>query len=88
MTHTVKYLDRGRPPQMLPNPSYPEGKYVDISDEAEKTCMVPLPYPNPNKNIGTWIIHCDQCDQFIGVTAAARRDDPHSVRIACKEPKP
>lgn len=85
MSHTLSYMVRGGPPKSPPNPAFPQGVDVDLSDNAKVSCLVVLPYPNPNKNIGTWMIRCDQCKQIVAVTAAARSDDPRTVRLACKE---
>jgi hypothetical protein len=80
--HRVEWLDRGREPQYPPNPAYPEGIDVDLSDGAERACTVALPYPA--RRIGAYIVTCSTCGLRVGLTTAGRPDDPRSVRLACK----
>jgi hypothetical protein len=81
----ITWLDRGRPPRQPPNPDYPEGIDLDLSDGAEQNCTVKLPYPSEHKNIGTYIVICRRCGLRVGITTAARADDPRSAKLACKE---
>jgi hypothetical protein len=81
-TMRVAWVDRGREPQCLPNPAYPNGIDVDCSGGAAATCETPLPYPA--KRCGHFIVHCETCGQTIVVTTAGRPDDPRSVKMACQ----
>ena len=80
----IRWLDRGGPPKVAPNPAFPDGVDVDASEGAKLTCLVPLPYPTGKANVGTWMIACTLCRLRVGVTAASRPDDPRSVKLACK----
>ena len=82
MTITVTWLDRGRNAELGPDPRYPEGIDLDISQGAFEVCITALPYPAPR--CGSWLIVCDTCDLRIVVTAAGRADDPRSMKMACK----
>lgn len=78
----IEWQDSGREPRVAPNPSYPDGIAVDMSDGAERTCTVTLPYPA--RRIGAYLIHCRLCGLRVGLTTAGRPDDPRSVRLACR----
>lgn len=80
----IQWVDRGRPPQSEPNPSYPDGIDLDASGGAKRTCLVQIPYPSGHINVGTWNIRCSKCKLTLMVTAASRPDDPRSVKVACK----
>jgi len=82
MTLTVTWLDRGRWPRVKPNPLYPKGVALDLSNGAARACWTALPYPA--KRVGAYVIKCDVCGLVAGVTTAGRADDPHSVKVACK----
>lgn len=82
MTHKVEWLDRGREPQVAPDPAYPDGKDIDISAGAERTCTVSLDHPA--RRCGLYTIKCSECGLTIAITTAGRPDDPRSVRMACK----
>ncbi len=82
MTLTVKWIDGEREPKSPPDPKYPEGIDLDISQGAERTCQTPLPYPA--KRIGLYIITCNICGQRNLVTTAGRPDDPRSLKVACE----
>jgi hypothetical protein len=86
LTLIVHWLDHKREPQCKPNPDYPEGVDVDISDGAARTCSTPLLYPA--KRCGVYIVRCDLCGHTAGITTAGRPDDPRSVKLPCKETKP
>lgn len=77
----IKWHDAGREPQCAPNPAYPNGMDVDVSDGATLTCLADLPYPA--KRCGTYTVECEKCGLRIAVTTAGRPDDPRSVKIAC-----
>lgn len=77
----IEWVDRGREPQCAPNPDYPNGKDIDMSEADGPTCYAELPYPA--KRCGVYIIECERCGLRVGVTTAGRPDDPRSVKIAC-----
>lgn len=79
--HSVEWLDFGREPRCAPDPTYPNGKDVDASGGAERTCVVPLPYPAPR--CGVYSVGCPVCKFKVAVTTAGRSDDPRSITIAC-----
>ena len=78
----VEWMDSGREPQCPPNPKYPEGIDIDISNGSGVSCLVELPYPA--RRCGLYRLHCRTCGFTAGVTTAGRPDDPRSVRIACQ----
>lgn len=78
---TIRWIDRHREPQCPPNPDYPAGKDVDMSNGADKTCEAPLPHPAPR--CGYYIVECETCGFRAVITTAGRPDDPRSVKIAC-----
>ena len=53
-----------------------------MAKQAEKSCLVMLPYPA--KRIGYFDIECTGCGLRVAISTAGRRDDPRSVRLACK----
>jgi hypothetical protein len=78
----VTFLDGGRSPRCQPNPAYPEGIDVDLSDGAAMTCMTTLPYPAPR--CGLMLVVCKRCGFSAIVTVAGRQDDPRSAKLPCK----
>jgi hypothetical protein len=81
--HVVDWIDRGFEPKEPPNPDYPNGMDVDLTAGIMRpNCTVKLPYPA--KRIGYYLITCTKCRSKTIVTTAGRRDDPRSVRLACK----
>lgn len=78
----VKWIDAGREPKCAPNPDYPNGVDLDVSNGAAKTCTAPLRYPA--LRCGHHVVECRVCKQRVHVTTAGRADDPKSVKIACK----
>jgi hypothetical protein len=79
---SVKWIDAEREPRAAPNPTFPNGVDVDLTNGALVTCQTPLDYPAPR--CGAYVIECERCGQRVIVTTAGRRDDPRSVRIACE----
>jgi hypothetical protein len=77
----VKWIDSGREPQAKPNPAYPKGMDVDMS-QGRKSCETDLPYPA--RRCGYYVLTCDTCSLRTIVTTAGRPDDPHHVKLACK----
>lgn len=74
--------DAGREPKNPPNPAYPDGIDLDLSN-GEKSCGRPLPHPA--KRCGAYLVRCGHCGAKVVVTTAGRPDDPRSIRIACKD---
>lgn len=68
----VTWHDAGREPQCPPNPAYPNGIDLDLSEGARRTCTTPLPYPA--KRCGQYLVVCKTCDQSVIVTTAGRLD--------------
>ena len=83
----IRYMQRGGRPQGPSNPAFPNGVALDLHDKGKPSCTIKLPYPNPNTNIGTWICECSDCGLRVGITAASRRDDPHTAIVSCKRAK-
>jgi len=82
MSLHVKWHDGGVWPTQRPNPAYPHGVDLDLSDGAADTCTAPLQYPAPR--IGKFEITCRACGLRTIVTTAGRPDDPRSIIVACK----
>lgn len=78
----VTFLDKGREPTEKPDPRHPDGVDVDASDGAMRACVIALPYPAPR--CGLWAVECAACGLTVLVSCAGRRDDPRSLKIACK----
>jgi hypothetical protein len=78
----VKWIDAIREPQNAPDPKYPDGVDLDLSNGAAATCSTSLPYPA--KRCGLYVITCGTCHTHNVVTTAGRRDDPRSVKLVCK----
>jgi hypothetical protein len=80
--HEVKWLDHGHEPQCSPNPAYPVGIDLDISEGATRACKVTLPYPA--KRCEVWVVKCFDCGNVVGCTTAGRPDDPRTIKMPCK----
>jgi hypothetical protein len=78
----IEWIDGEREPKVAPNPAYPNGKDMDMSEGAAKSCYTELPYPA--KRCGVYVVECETCGLRVGVTTAGRPDDPRSLKIACK----
>lgn len=78
----VTFLDSGREPKCPPDPAFPEGRDIDLSKGAAKTCVADIPYPAPR--CGVMMLNCERCGYSIAVTVAGRLDDPRKVTLACK----
>jgi hypothetical protein len=84
----VEWIDGGRPPQVAPNPAFPNGKTIYAPGSAqEPTCRLDLPYPPPHENIGQWHVKCRDCGVTMVITAASRQDDAKTVYVGCKRKK-
>lgn len=79
---SVQFLSHNRKAQCASNPFYPDGIDVDLSHGAEFTCVAELPYPA--ECCGILVAKCRACGANGAITTAGRRDDPRSVRLACK----
>jgi hypothetical protein len=77
----VVWIDRHREPQVAPDPEFPNGIDVDVSDGKEPSCRVDLPYPA--KRCGMFYIECKRCGINAIITTAGRPDDPRSFTVAC-----
>jgi hypothetical protein len=84
MTLDIKWIDSGREPRCPPDPAYPHGVDLDLSNGASVACHAALPYPAPR--CGYYSIRCDVCGLSALITTAGRADDPRSVKVEC-EPK-
>jgi hypothetical protein len=82
--HRIKWKDSGLAPKEEPDPAYPEGVDLDISEGKIPACTVSLPYPA--RRIGLYLVECELCRIRIACTTAGRPDDPRSIKIACKLP--
>lgn len=81
---SVEWTDRGREPQCPPNPAFPNGKPLRLTDAAKaavKFCKVDLPYPA--KRCGVYVVRCKRCGLSAGITTAGRPDDPTYIEFAC-----
>jgi hypothetical protein len=79
----VTWVDLKREPQCAPDPAYPTGKHIDVSNGAKKTCKVDLPYPA--QRCGYFTLRCGECGYGAVITTAGRADDPRTVLLPCKE---
>ncbi len=83
---TVEWIDGHREPQNAPDPKYPNGIDIDVSNghPFQFTCQTALPYPAPR--CGQYLISCSRCGWTGIVTTAGRPDDPRSIKIPCSIP--
>lgn len=78
----ITWIDSGREPKETPDPAYPDGIDLDLSNGKTPACIVEVPYPA--KRIGHYRVECDICGRRIAFTTAGRPDDPRTVKFACK----
>lgn len=78
----INWIDSGREPQCAPDPAYPNGMDLDLSNGKIPACITELPYPA--KRIGYYKVECDICGRCVSFTTAGRPDDPRTVKFACK----
>ncbi len=78
----VTFLSHNRKPKCAPNPAYPNGIDVDLTDGAKVACFVDLPYPA--ECCGVLIVRCKSCGYSAAITTAGRVDDPRTVKLPCK----
>lgn len=79
----VNWIDRGREPTQKPNPLYPKGMDVDMTNGAKVVCLAEVPYPA--KRCGYYALKCTDCGYTALVTTAGRPDDPRTVKVPCKK---
>jgi hypothetical protein len=79
----IDWIDRHREPRYPADPSYPNGTAIDVALDALKACRVELHYPAAR--CGMWLVRCLVCGFAIALETTGRRDDPRSVRVACKQ---
>ncbi len=79
----VKFVSDYRKARHPPDPAYPTGIDIDLTDGAKVACWAKLPYPA--ECCGVWLVRCRKCGSRNVITAAGRIDDPRSVKIPCKE---
>jgi hypothetical protein len=83
MTIDVTFLDSGREPQCKPDPSFPNGKPINMTTSPlQKSCTNNLPYPAPR--CGAYVVTCTICGYRAVLTVAGRPDDPSMVTLPCK----
>jgi hypothetical protein len=80
----ITWIDRKREPQCPPDPAYPLGVDLDLSEGMPNACKVSLPYPA--RRCGAYVVECPNCGTRVICTTAGRVDDPRSVKLACKRP--
>lgn len=79
---TVKFISHNRKPKCAPNPAYPNGIDVDLTNGAKVACLADLPYPA--ECCGVLLVHCEACGYSTVITTAGRIDDPRTVKLPCK----
>jgi hypothetical protein len=77
----IHWIDSGREPTHPSNPNYPDGVDLDMS-KGRPFCESALPYPTAR--CGAFMIKCNRCGTDALVTTAGRRDDPRSIKLACR----
>lgn len=78
----ITWIDHNREPQVPPDPMFPNGRDIDGSHGAEKTCVIDLPCPA--KRCGHYLVKCIKCGYVVAITTAGRPDDPRSVKVGCR----
>jgi len=78
----IEWVDGKREPQCAPDPAYPNGKDLDCSNGAAKTCTAQLTCPAPR--CGHYVVECKRCGYRVAATTAGRPDDPRSIKMPCK----
>lgn len=82
MTFDVHFLDAGRYAEKPADPKYPDGTWVNLSENAiQVSCTRGLPYPAPR--CGSYVIRCRVCGKTVAISVAGRADDPRRVTIPC-----
>lgn len=78
----IEWVDAKRDPKCAPNPKYPDGIDIDVSDGATNTCIAMLVHPT--RRCGAYLVKCRTCGASAALTTAGRPDDPRSLKMACK----
>lgn len=78
----IYWADAGREPKVKPDPAYPNGIDLDLTNGRLSYCETVLAYPTPR--CGAYHIKCRVCGITALITTAGRADDPRSVKLACK----
>lgn len=78
----VTWIDEGREPKCAPNPNFPQGRDLDMSERGISSCQTDLPYPA--KRCGIFLLECGICGLRVGITTAGRPDDPRSAKVSCR----
>lgn len=84
----VKFISTGRSNTRPTNPAYPDGTRVELPDSVKPKCVAELPYPSPSSEIGAWRVECLACGSSLACWASGCADDPRSIELPCKNPKP
>lgn len=82
MSHDIVFIDGNRKAKLPPNPAYPLGIDLDVSDGATAICKVSLPYPAPR--CGAMMVRCLTCGYTAACTVAGRVDDPRTIKLPCQ----
>ncbi len=82
MTLQIKWIDHHREPTEPPDPKFPIGVDLDVSEGATRTCSAPLPWPA--RRCGIYVVTCTDCGLAVGCSTAGRVDDPRSIKFACR----
>lgn len=80
----VDFVGVGEKARCAPDPRYPYGLDVDLSNGSGITCVVRLKYPAPE--IGFHRIECLICGLRTALSAAGRADDPRQITLSCLAP--
>jgi hypothetical protein len=78
----VAWVDRGFDPVCDPDPRFPNGVDIDVTNGQVRSCQTELPYPA--ERCGYFVVACSVCGLSCAITTAGRRDDPRSLKVACK----
>lgn len=81
-TLKVTWYDGGRWAQEQPDPRFPDGVDLDISNSGWPSCSTALPYPA--RRCGYYLIECSRCGYRGVCTTAGRADDPRSIKFNCR----
>lgn len=74
----------GRKPTVAPDPAFPNGKDIDLSDPELPRCRGDLPLAVwPARGLGLLLIDCRRCGIRDALTTAGRPDDPVSYTRNC-----
>lgn len=68
-------------PGVAPDPAFPEGVDIDLSEGHPRTCAARLPHYAGL--LGMYEVRCMVCDLSVAITSAGRADDPRLIRVPC-----